>query len=166
MSCMLTHHFKFAGLGSAVKCPCCLCCPGGWRSVALVVAHLRSASLSLVPRVCLSVQAKRTATFFEFMKKKTGVLCCTDVAARGLDIPEVDWIVQCVAVLVVPCGGACWLVAWIVNVCSLICSYSITSELACAPGPPTSVLSVPGFFDVLFARFACLLAGWPAGFVA
>lgn len=39
-------------------------------------------------------QAKRTATFFEFMKKKTGVLCCTDVAARGLDIPEVDWIVQ------------------------------------------------------------------------
>lgn len=23
-----------------------------------------------------------------------GVLLCTDVAARGLDIPEIDWIVQ------------------------------------------------------------------------
>ncbi len=22
------------------------------------------------------------------------VLCCTDVAARGIDIPDVDWIVQ------------------------------------------------------------------------
>jgi ATP-dependent RNA helicase DDX18/HAS1 len=39
-------------------------------------------------------QQKRTNTFFEFCNAKTGTLICTDVAARGLDIPAVDWIVQ------------------------------------------------------------------------
>lgn len=39
-------------------------------------------------------QQKRTNTFFEFKNSKHGTLICTDVAARGLDIPAVDWIVQ------------------------------------------------------------------------
>jgi ATP-dependent RNA helicase DDX18/HAS1 len=39
-------------------------------------------------------QVKRTTTFFQFCKSDSGVLCCTDVAARGLDIPKVDWIIQ------------------------------------------------------------------------
>ena len=39
-------------------------------------------------------QQKRTNTFFEFCNAKSGTLICTDVAARGLDIPSVDWIVQ------------------------------------------------------------------------
>jgi ATP-dependent RNA helicase DDX18/HAS1 len=55
-------------------------------------------------------QQKRTNTFFEFCNAKHGILLCTDVAARGLDvsiflpsilnlanafqIPDVDWIVQ------------------------------------------------------------------------
>ncbi|KAG1845483.1 P-loop containing nucleoside triphosphate hydrolase protein [Suillus subalutaceus] len=39
-------------------------------------------------------QQKRTNTFFEFINAESGILLCTDVAARGLDIPRVDWIVQ------------------------------------------------------------------------
>src|SRR4051812_19338023 len=39
-------------------------------------------------------QAKRSKTFFEFKNAEKGILLCTDVAARGLDIPSVDWIIQ------------------------------------------------------------------------
>ncbi|KAH9381113.1 hypothetical protein HPB48_010785 [Haemaphysalis longicornis] len=39
-------------------------------------------------------QDVRTKTYFEFTEAKSGILLCTDVAARGLDIPDVDWIVQ------------------------------------------------------------------------
>ncbi|XVF54555.1 hypothetical protein PTKIN_Ptkin05aG0190300 [Pterospermum kingtungense] len=34
-------------------------------------------------------QQKRTTTFFDFCKAEKGILLCTDVAARGLDIPAV-----------------------------------------------------------------------------
>jgi len=39
-------------------------------------------------------QLARQAVFKEFCAAKTGVLLCTDVAARGLDLPRVDWILQ------------------------------------------------------------------------
>ncbi|CUI14229.1 ATP-dependent DEAD/DEAH box RNA helicase, putative [Bodo saltans] len=37
---------------------------------------------------------QRLATFAAFNEWSTGVLFCTDVAARGLDIPHVSWILQ------------------------------------------------------------------------
>jgi ATP-dependent RNA helicase DDX18/HAS1 len=39
-------------------------------------------------------QQKRIETFNRFRNQKDGLLVCTDVAARGLDIPDVEWIVQ------------------------------------------------------------------------
>ncbi|KAK7485195.1 hypothetical protein BaRGS_00023605 [Batillaria attramentaria] len=50
-----------------------------------------------LPVMCIhgkQKQAKRTQTFFQFCNAKEATLLCTDVAARGLDIPQVDWIVQ------------------------------------------------------------------------
>lgn len=39
-------------------------------------------------------QAAREATLSSFASCEAGVLLCTDVAARGLDIPDVHWVVQ------------------------------------------------------------------------
>jgi ATP-dependent RNA helicase DDX10/DBP4 len=39
-------------------------------------------------------QQKRIAIFEQFSRRPDGCLFATDVAARGLDIPEVDWVVQ------------------------------------------------------------------------
>lgn len=55
--------------------------------------------LNYIDMSCLRIhgrqkQTKRTKTFFQFCNSSSGILLCTDVAARGLDIPVVDWIVQ------------------------------------------------------------------------
>ena len=39
-------------------------------------------------------QQKRSNTFIEFKNAQHGIMLCTDVAARGLDLPQVDWVIQ------------------------------------------------------------------------
>lgn len=40
------------------------------------------------------VQTKRTKIYFDFLQRPHAVLFATDIAARGLDFPNVDWVVQ------------------------------------------------------------------------
>ncbi|KAJ1558673.1 ATPdependent RNA helicase, partial [Nowakowskiella sp. JEL0078] len=50
-----------------------------------------------IPLLCLhgkQKQAKRLAIFDQFCRKKNICLFATDIAARGLDFPAVDWVVQ------------------------------------------------------------------------
>lgn len=39
-------------------------------------------------------QQKRVQVYEKFKNSSSGILLCTDLVARGVDIPEVDWIVQ------------------------------------------------------------------------
>ncbi|GLD99337.1 hypothetical protein PINS_up008056 [Pythium insidiosum] len=39
-------------------------------------------------------QPKRVEIYYEFLNKPAAVLFATDIAARGLDFPQVDWVVQ------------------------------------------------------------------------
>lgn len=39
-------------------------------------------------------QSKRERALTQFASSNNGVLLCTDVAARGIDIPDVDWVLQ------------------------------------------------------------------------
>ncbi|KAM4695736.1 ATP-dependent DNA helicase DDX31 [Rhinophrynus dorsalis] len=39
-------------------------------------------------------QEERTEVFQQFTQARAGILLCTDVAARGLDLPQVTWILQ------------------------------------------------------------------------
>jgi ATP-dependent RNA helicase DDX31/DBP7 len=39
-------------------------------------------------------QAERIKTLKEFCNTDRAILVCTDVAARGLDMPNIDWIIQ------------------------------------------------------------------------
>ncbi|GAB9465756.1 Dead/deah box RNA helicase [Globisporangium polare] len=39
-------------------------------------------------------QKKRTSNYDGFVALKSGLLVCTDVVARGIDLPDVDWIIQ------------------------------------------------------------------------
>jgi superfamily II DNA/RNA helicase len=39
-------------------------------------------------------QIERISVFREFKSVKSGILLCTDVAARGLDVPKLDLVIQ------------------------------------------------------------------------
>jgi superfamily II DNA/RNA helicase len=46
-----------------------------------------------------ALQQERTKAYLSFCKAPTGLLCCTDVAARGLDMPKVRAVCVCSCVM-------------------------------------------------------------------
>ncbi|XP_026995347.1 ATP-dependent RNA helicase DDX55 isoform X1 [Tachysurus fulvidraco] len=52
--------------------------------------------LKNVPILCIhgKMKDKRNKIFSEFRELKSGILVCTDVMARGIDIPDVNWVLQ------------------------------------------------------------------------
>ncbi|KAM6110548.1 ATP-dependent DNA helicase DDX31 isoform 2-T2 [Pterocles gutturalis] len=67
---------------------------GGLESEQPKHSSVSSAHLQFLRLHGSMEQEERTEVFQEFLKSKTGILLCTDVAARGLDLPQVTWIVQ------------------------------------------------------------------------
>jgi ATP-dependent RNA helicase DDX18/HAS1 len=68
-----------------------------FSSCSSVKYHSQLLNYINIPVLCLHGKMKqnvRTNTFFNFCNAQQGILLCTDVAARGLDIPQVDWIIQ------------------------------------------------------------------------
>ena len=57
---------------------------------SLLLKHILGAQASLFS-IHGKMKKKRQKIFNQFRKSKSGVLICTDVMARGVDIPDVDW---------------------------------------------------------------------------
>lgn len=53
-----------------------------------------SASFPIMPLHGKQDPKKRQGVYSKFLAADSAVLLCTDVAARGIDIPDVDWILQ------------------------------------------------------------------------
>eukprot|EP00850_Spirogloea_muscicola_P010909 SM000065S20258 [mRNA] locus=s65:520709:524139:- [translate_table: standard] len=70
----------------------CACVDYWALALPLVLAH--SCALPVFALHGKMKQRAREKVLADFSKLDIGALFCTDVAARGLDIPDVDWIVQ------------------------------------------------------------------------
>ncbi|XP_056289066.1 ATP-dependent RNA helicase DDX55 [Pseudoliparis swirei] len=68
-------------------------------STCACVEYYGRALETLVKRVtvhCIhgKMRSKRNQIFADFRALKNGILVCTDVMARGIDIPDVNWVLQ------------------------------------------------------------------------
>ena len=64
-------------------------------SLACRVSHFHNANKSLISLVGDMSQIARTQSLHDFKTGATTLLVATDVAARGLDIPKVELVINC-----------------------------------------------------------------------
>jgi ATP-dependent RNA helicase DDX55/SPB4 len=53
-----------------------------------------AAAFPIIPLHGKMAPKKRTSAYDAFVAAGSGALLCTDIAARGIDVPDVEWIVQ------------------------------------------------------------------------
>ncbi|XP_031555009.1 ATP-dependent RNA helicase DDX55-like [Actinia tenebrosa] len=68
-------------------------------STCACVNYFSKALAKFIPSVTMmalhgQMKSNRHKIFDKFRKLESGVLVCTDVMARGVDIPEVNWVIQ------------------------------------------------------------------------
>lgn len=66
---------------------------------ASILKHLfRSSKSTTVYAIHRKLRNKRTAVIEQFRAEtstaSTAILLCTDIVARGIDLPDVDWVIQ------------------------------------------------------------------------
>lgn len=59
-----------------------------------VQLHPTSGSSIPILKIHRKLRRKRSAMFLQFSEIKYGVLLCTDVMARGIDIKNIDWVIH------------------------------------------------------------------------
>ncbi|KAI8808862.1 P-loop containing nucleoside triphosphate hydrolase protein [Cladochytrium replicatum] len=88
----LLHLFKMHDSSKFMVYFCTGACVDYFYKVLGTFAFLKTfAMLSLHGKMD---PKRREAVYEKFSKADKGILLCTDVAARGLDLPDVDWVIQ------------------------------------------------------------------------
>lgn len=59
-----------------------------------VQLHSRNENSFSIFKMHRKLRGKRAVMFAQFSESKTGVLLCTDVMARGIDIKNIDWVIH------------------------------------------------------------------------
>ena len=65
-----------------------------WSIFLILSSHWSILSDTSIFSIHGKMKKKRHKIFNQFREAKSGILLCTDVMARGVDIPDVDWCVQ------------------------------------------------------------------------
>ncbi|XP_071849392.1 ATP-dependent RNA helicase DDX55-like [Apostichopus japonicus] len=79
---------KYKDLKTMVFFSTCACVDYFSRALEEMVKH------TTIKCIHGKMKKRRSKIFAEFAQMERGIIVCTDVMARGIDLPEIDWVVQ------------------------------------------------------------------------